>query len=398
MLWQRAMARRLTNWLESHLEYTVPRSESPISYHLWGGISALSCAMQRRCCVEWDVGHLYPNMYIALIGPTGGRKGGPIEEVRRYMYRVRLPTMGERNTPEAVIQDLTRAEALYKDHETDRFLIHSSISGTVHELSVFLGEGERDFLAALTDWYDSRVVWRNNTKHVGRDHIVGVCVGILAGSTPDWLPKSITKEAVKGGFIGRWLFIVEYGRRKAMSVHSLPPRNLALYEDLIHDLREIKEVYGTFSLTKDAKDWYDPWYLNEDGKDKIINDPMLHGYYERRAAHLHKLAMTVAIAESNELVLHKKHFLKALELLESVEKQMGGAFVAIGPVRYLDEQRMVEELIQSRGTISKAELLIECDRIVDYYILQQIELNLTGRGVVEVTRDPIGYKWKGLPT
>jgi hypothetical protein len=391
------MKRRCDDWIESHLEYTVERSESPISYHLWGALSTLSCVMQRRCYVEWDVGGLYPNMYIGIIGPTGGRKRGPIEEVRRYMYRLRLPTMGERTTPEAVIQDLANSETLYKDYEEQRFKIHSSISCTVHEMSVFLGEGDRDFLGALTDWYDSGVVWRNNTKHVGRDHIVGVCVGIFAGSAPDWLPKSLTREAIKGGFIGRWLFIVEQGKRKALSIHDLPPRNEALYENLVFDLQQVREVYGRFMVSKKAKEWYNDWYLNIDGVKRIITDPFLHGYYERRAAHLHKIAMAVSISRDNELVLELKDFLRALQLLEDVEGQMSGAFVAIGPIRYLDEMRLVALTIEEAGSIERSAILKKFDRVIDVYVLEQIERTLLARGEIDTTNSAGDrtYTWTG---
>ncbi|KKL16209.1 hypothetical protein LCGC14_2497870, partial [marine sediment metagenome] len=67
--------RRLNDWVSGYIEYSQ-ETESPLSYHVWTGISLLAAALQRRVYIRWGYEILYPNMYIVLVGPSGKcRKG-----------------------------------------------------------------------------------------------------------------------------------------------------------------------------------------------------------------------------------------------------------------------------------------------------------------------------------
>ena len=53
------------------------------------------------------------------------------------------------------------------------------------ELAVFLGSGNIDLLATLTDIYDSLDEWEYKTKTAGQDKIKGVCLNFLGWQSPE---------------------------------------------------------------------------------------------------------------------------------------------------------------------------------------------------------------------
>jgi hypothetical protein len=76
---------------------------------------------------------------------------------------------------------------------------------------------------------------------------------------------------------------------------------------------------------------------------------------------------------------------------------MSGAFVAIGPIRYLDEMRLVALTIEEAGSIERSAILKKFDRVIDVYVLEQIERTLLARGEIDAfnSAGDRTYTWTG---
>ena len=60
------MSRKAGNWLSAYQEYTK-ESESPDSYHLFCGLSAISSVVRRNAYVDQGIYLLYPNLYLVFV-------------------------------------------------------------------------------------------------------------------------------------------------------------------------------------------------------------------------------------------------------------------------------------------------------------------------------------------
>jgi len=124
------------------------------------------------------------------------------------------------------------------------------------------------------------------------------------------------------GLIGRILLIVgERGERI-----SKPKLKKSLRPTLIHDLAEISKLYGEMTVTKDAEEAFETWYEN------FPETPTaeLSTYYERKHDHVWKASIIISIAESDNMIITRDHFLSAVQAVELVEARMGEVLAYIG--------------------------------------------------------------------
>jgi len=156
----------------------------------------------------WGHTKIYPNQYIILVGPSGtARKGDAIGLGRSMMEHVNLKIASQRITPEALISVMSESITTFVDSNKD-LVYQAPITIVANELSVFIGQKNLKLLADLTDLYDSHKSWEYQTKHgyqttKGKtkttDIISGVCINILGGTAPDWIPTILPQEAIGGG-------------------------------------------------------------------------------------------------------------------------------------------------------------------------------------------------------
>src|SRR2546427_12238432 len=62
--------REAGNWVAAYMEYTK-ESESPDAYHVWTALSSLASVARRNIWLDQGIYLLYPNLYVALVGPPG---------------------------------------------------------------------------------------------------------------------------------------------------------------------------------------------------------------------------------------------------------------------------------------------------------------------------------------
>src|SRR5215510_75565 len=183
------MSRELSNWLDAYIEYT-DATESPLSYHIWCGLSAIAGALQRKVHLKWGHEIIYPNLYVVLIGLSGRtRKGTAIGLAKSILKQVPGVTVAPDSSSgkQVAIRVMKGAGVDFLDPSDNKTKRHCSVTAFSEELSVFLGQGDISYLASLTDWYDSKDDWEYETIGRGKDSIKGVCLNLLGGTAPDWI-------------------------------------------------------------------------------------------------------------------------------------------------------------------------------------------------------------------
>lgn len=342
--------RKCKNWLETYVNWTRPRCESPDTYILWSGLFALSSALRRHVKVPreqmggWEIA---PNLYIIFVAPPGrARKSTTIgfsaDEILGQLQRVtRSPTI------------VTQAALLKLLAESD----DASVYIASHEFSSVIMKSKIEMFEFLTDLFDGKKHIEASTISRAIDFVERPCANLLAATTPRWIVENMPESVIGGGFASRVIFIYEDRvRRRQLYYKGLNHLVLdGMRDNLINDLQHIADnINGDFKLTEEAESFMMDWYNENAEVDDA--DYRLSGYLERRPAHIHKVAMLLAISESDRLLLDEEHFVKAIYLLEQVEKKLPQVFRDIGNNPHAPTMSQIKDAIEIRGRVKKQEL------------------------------------------
>lgn len=398
------MSRELADWLDSYLVYTE-NSEPPITYHTWCGLSLIAGALQRKVHLQWGFERLHPNLFVVLVGPSGrARKGVALGIAKDLLARISTVSMApEAASREAVILAMKRGMGNYTDPETNKIMMHCSLTAFSEELAVLLGQSDVKLLANLTDWYDSKDAWAYETIGRGRDSLEGLCLNLLGATAPDWLQSMLPQEAIGGGFTSRVIFIVEEKKGKTVPKHELTAAELELCEKLARDLERINQLKGSFSFEPAGEKLYIDWYSEQDrllAKGKAaIEDTRFAGYCERRATHLRKLMMLMSASRDDSLIITPPDFHRAVKVLVSAEVKMHWTFGGLGRAKHSNVTDQVMRYIQQVHVTTRSALLSKFYRDLDSSTLKEVEEVMDQMKVIKVKylteQGEKSYEWIG---
>lgn len=328
-------------------------------------------------------------MYNILVGPSGrARKSEPIMIARKFAEKLSITTLGEDNSQESIIREMKNSVQNFSDRSSGRLGFHSSVSCFLEELSVFTGQQNTQFLAYLTNWYDSRDKWKRSTKHQGIDEVIGMCFNLLAATAPDWLPYILPREAIGGGFTSRCIFVVEEQKSQIVANPNLYKPDIRLGGQLGVDLELIGNMSGEFEFAKDALKEYTEWYEREEEKissgKPTMFDETFSGYSSRRATHLKKLMMAISASRGSDYTMTGKDFRRAKTMLEVAEKKMPKVFAGIGKAKYAEETELVLGFISRAKIATKSSVLRQFYKSLDNYSLEIVIHVLVDMHVITV--------------
>jgi len=349
------MARNLDDWLEHYLKFTQ-NSEPPRLYHLWTGIVAISSCLQRKCWLSWGHSDIYPNLYVILVGPSGGRKGTAMKIAKNFLHEVDVQLSSD---------SLGSIQTLYKElmDAVDNFrsedgviLEHRSLSVWSEEFQVFLRDRDPILIANLTDLFDCPKRWKYSTLKRGLEDLSKCWLTMFGAITPTLLQSSLSRDAVAGGLISRIIFVVGYGKAKKVPVPFLSREEQALRESLVQDLESIKQLSGPFRPTEKYVEAYTQWYMSPEATNGVDSDKFI-GYNERRALHLQKICMTISASQRDDMLLTEEHFQRALYILRHTEREMPNAFYGLGRGLHSGVLSDLMQYIQANGRVSWQQII-----------------------------------------
>lgn len=388
------MSRRLTDWLHSYLEYTK-LSESPDKFHLWTGVSCIAGALRRKVFINQGYFEWVPNFYIIIVAPPGivakSTTSGIGMKILREVPEIKFgPNIV---TWQALAQSFAQSMEVITRANGD---LDSMCALTIHsgELGNLLDPKERamvDLLVSL--WDGDRSAIEKVTKGMGSEKIQNPYINLIGCTTPQWISGAFPEYVIGGGLTSRCVFV--YGKSKRHLTAYTGKALLAeksmgkLKEDLIHDLAEIAQLEGEFTLTPEAYAWGEVWYREHNTVTlPKCSDDRIRNYYARKQTHIHKLAMILSASEGDSLSIHANHLQTAKSLLESVEADMLDTFAHIGlspEVKACEELIMVAKMegkisiAKAATTVGRNLLADEFKRVMDSAILRgQVELRNYG--------------------
>jgi len=350
------MSRQLSDWLEYYMKYTQ-RTEPPELYHLWSGLTALSSALRRKCYCNWGAlrGYVYPNLFVSLVGPPGGRKGTAMKIAKSIVQTLNVPMGADSlGSTQALYKEIMDSEDSYVDPQglTKK---HKSVSIWSEEFQVFLSDRDQMLISSLTDLFDCSDSWKYKTLARKNEDLSNCWLTIIGAITPSLLQAKLSQDAVGGGLISRIIFVVGNGPKQRTALQFLTEEEEEIIHNLENDLQEIANLSGPFILSQEFLTAYVRWYETDYDDSGVISDKFL-GYNHRRPLHLNKLCMLVSVAESNSMIITEKHFEKALTILQVTEQEMPNAFYGLGLSSQANVYAKFLSFIDSREYFDWSEL------------------------------------------
>ncbi len=351
------MSRQLDNWLSYYMKYTQ-RTEPPELYHLWSGLAAISSALQRKCYCNWGAlrGYVYPNLFAALVGPPGGRKGTAMKIAKSFVQKLNVNIGADSlGSTQALYKELMDSENSYVDHKgiTRK---HKSVSIWSEEFQVFLNDRDQMLLASLTDLFDCAETWKYKTLARKTEDISNCWLTLFGCITPSLLQSKLSQDAVGGGLISRIIFIVGQGPKQRKALQFLTEEEEDIQHKLEEDLQEIANMSGQFTLSTEFLKTYVRWYEQDYDESGVPSERFL-GYNHRRPLHLNKVCMLVSAAESNDMIITSEHFEQALAIMQVTEQEMPNAFYGLGLSSQANVYAKVLSFIDSRDSFDWSELV-----------------------------------------
>lgn len=389
------MQRKTEDWLDTLTRY-VEDTEAPRHFWLWSGIFTIACALQRRVWLPYGIQTIYPNLYVLVIAPPGGRKGGPVGFSRDILQElghfVSADSLSKRRLTGILHEVSAKAFFDYKGKPKAQ----APLALISKEMSSLLALDPKVMIEVLTDLFDSHDKWDYETSGAGMDNIRGVCISCMAASTPTWISNNLPTEAIGGGFTSRCVLV--YGDTIYKEVPIPDELDPAIYNVLCKDLNAISTLRGEFTWDEGTRATFTRWYGTIREKTSKINDVRIHPFMSRIHVVVLKVAMALHCSYANNLVLTGDDINRAIAI---VEDTVGGASEALGGMGRSTSSQDVENILRQvrlAGTIGFTRLLQMNYRNTNKQELEIVLETACNMGYVQEVVESNGtknYRWVG---
>ena len=338
-------------------------------------------------------------MFVVLVAPSGKcRKGTAMSIGLQILRKTQTHIAAESITRQSFIRAIYDSMGTFFNPSTLETEVQCALTVFSLEFGVFLGVGQLQFIQDLCDIYDCRDRWTYQTKTQGTDALQGVCVNLLAATTPEYLQLELAKETVGIGLASRIIFVSEEEKSKLVPFPFLSRETRELGEKLADDLQQVSLLCGEFEVSREVLELYEQWYLGQMPRSRV-DDPRFSGYMERQATHLKKLWIISSASRGDSKLVEPYDFYRAKVILEETEKRMPLAFGALGVNKLAPIMDRVYKWISRKKEASHTELAREFWRDASPMELKVIIEALREQKLVRiefhrVTKEPFYRLWE----
>ncbi len=285
----------------------------------------LAATVEQRVYVVSGGDKLHANMYCALVGHPGTGKTRSIYRARDYFMTMEgAPIAPTSLTESSMIDALTSYKRTAMLPEPDGPIEYNSMYITADELSAFMKAYDEGAVGTMSAFYDPKAYgqWRRGNEL--KIKIKRPQLNMIVGTTPSNLIHYLPPTAWEQGFTSR--IIMVFSDERTIGDDFAPGVDTDLSPDLIHDLKSISGLVGTFTVTEEYRKAVNTW--RQMGELPTVSHPKLIHYGTRRRVHLYKLSMISAIDRSDLLVLTRDDFNRAMNWMTEAERNMPDIFKA----------------------------------------------------------------------
>ncbi|MGQ9845902.1 MAG: hypothetical protein ACUVQP_00155 [Bacteroidales bacterium] len=375
------------NFLEGVLKVTE-HLESPTSYLEWAAYVSIAAVLRDNVYIKrGPFAKIYPNLYVIIVGDSGAtRKSSPLRVVNRLVKPVQNTKIIEgRASIQGVLNRLSEVVTL----DNGRTLRDGSALLYSEEFAAFLVKDPQT-TAILTDIYDFKEEHDIVLKTQSIVRLKNVCITMFAATNAVFLQDLFTKQDLYGGLVGRTIFIIEEkARKKDTGFDDETPEEEIT--SLVNHLHKISRIKGELSLTKEAKKFFEDWYLNTD----FSANESKTGFEHRMHTHVLKLATILAACESSfNKIIEKSHIETAIDKICSIAVNYKKLLAALNRSQYIQAQAVNEIMIviinnflRGKRQVKREELLRELFGKLDIESTDKGITMLEQAGLIKISGD-----------
>jgi hypothetical protein len=310
--------------LQNLLTY-MSSTEVPLSYTIAGGLSVIGAILRRQRWIDQMDWRVYPNQSILFIGPSGVGKDTAINKMQKFIGGLtpltRVPVIGG-TTLEGLhtrLAELPKPAAAYIP---------------APEITAFFGKSDyqANMLTGITNLLSNGEAVDITTKgsfllHHTPTVIYQPTLTLHGGSTVEWLHKGMPEGTLEGGFMGRFLIVIE-----EIGSKFIPLVKRDMTQEKITFLRgELQKWEGGLEylvracgkgaeliLLPEAEDLYANWYYN---RFKIFSRAVMP-YANRSRDMVLRLAMLMALSRRHLRWVDGEDMQFAIDLIGEVAKKI----------------------------------------------------------------------------
>ena len=377
------MPRRVNNWIKEYVTHVSTMSESPSQYHFWSAATVVGAVMKRHVWIGRGTYRLFPNNYTMLVGKPGIGKGAALNPAIDLLKLSKAAHfMTGRITIEYVLEKLAGGFGGQMPGSQGQPTIgqESSVLLFAPEFNVFATASQHTF-RILTDIWDSKEgEWDYGTRHSGSWAIKDPCVSLLAGCSPEALIELLPSVAVGGGFTRRVNFV--YAKDNDQLI-PWPDESVSfVHEGLVADLKHIAMLSGRFDWSPGARRLFEAYYTVT-RTSKEFQDEATASYDTTRWAHATKLAMIIAAAQRDTLIIEEEDFAEATKYIDQCSETLKSVFRAVGDSDMAGVTDKVLRFIEIKGMATREEILGNNWRHMSGQILDIVLATLVSGGILD---------------
>src|ERR1700752_1166308 len=357
------MARHFKDWLKAYVDF-ASFSEAPRRMHFFAGASAIAGALRRRVWIEQRYFQWYCNCYIIFVAPPGVvSKSTTVAIAMNLLRKVPGINFGPNSiTWQALVKRLSECNESFEYSETGKpedikYYAQSALTLESGEFGNLVDPSNREQIDALIELWDGKQgAFEKVTKHSGSEKIENAWVNMIACTTPAWIAGTFPEYVIGGGFTSRCLFVYADEKEKFVAYpgDEVPEGFNDTALKLVQDLEHISTtLVGPYHLTPEAKEWGRAWYINHwKNKPDDLDDDRFRGYLSRKQTHVHKLAMIMAAATHDELVINLNDLKDSVVMIKDLELDMQKVYSRIGRTNQSVQTERFIRFIHKRGIVT----------------------------------------------
>lgn len=366
--------RKCESWIEAFIEYAANLESAPI-FRKWAAISIVSATLEQKAFLQTS-SPLFPNLYIFLVGHPGVGKTRTVMSAAQFYRQLPEPHIAPTSMSMASLVDALVDAKRTIINLPNAALEYNSMLICADELSAFMHKFDEEIIGGLTTFYDVTTPYSQRRR--GNDLRILIKhpqLSILSGTTPSNLIKFMPENAWDQGFTSRVIMV--FSDERIISDDFFAHTSRDLPTDMVHDLNLINSLVGQFSATEDFRNAINHW--RKLGQGPVPDHPKLIHYNTRRLTHLLKLSMVAAVDQSDQLLLTKEAFNRAIGWLLEAEAVMPEIFKAGGTgadARAMDEifHYVMSSDLKRNGVLEHKIVRFAQERVPAHSVMRVLEV------------------------
>ena len=391
--------RQLGNWIDAYIEYTQCIEPSD-KLNFWCGLAALSGAVKRQVKMRRVRNWLYPNLYILIVAESAVARKSKAMDTAIEIMRESSPDIDYISgsmTAQGLMKNLNKIKTIAKAN--GRVVLQNDAHVVIHadELAHTVGHDRvraADFVMMLTELYNCPSTLPKTLSGEGQYTLENLYPVFLAGTDPKNL--KVFPDVAEGGLIGRTIIVTENTRKRSIAWEEDEDTPLhrqleQLKTSLIHDLSVIGNLKGEMVPTPNAKQYFEEWYNARDGV--RMEDVRADAFYHRCHDTGLKLAMLIALGQSNDLVLNVNDVKRGLDYIDKQIPEFAKVANWTQQSDYSQLRARFIELMRKQGFVGSRRQMMTA-LMVSKSVIIELEESLESEERIVVTTAGKNYLYK----